>query len=200
MVDDDLENRSLLERLLRSAGFQVQVADDGAQAIEVFQSWRPQFIWMDLRMPGVDGAEATRRIRAFEGGREVKISAVTASEYTHAAAGMDDLVHKPYRASEIFECMARHLGVSYRITDEAQAPPVESVGTLRPEALAALPDELRAELMNTVLALNVNQIKAVIKRVSEVDGTLGAALLFHADRFAFTKVLQALKDSENILA
>ncbi|HEX7424345.1 MAG TPA: response regulator [Terriglobales bacterium] len=65
-------------------------------------------MWMDLRMPVMDGIEATRRIRALEGGRDVKIAAVTASGYVSRwsdvlAAGLDDYVAKPYRPDEIFE-------------------------------------------------------------------------------------------------
>ena len=69
VVDDEPENRQLLQRLLKKAGFQVRVAEEGQQAVEMFQSWRPHFIWMDLRMAGVDGAEAARRIREAEGGK-----------------------------------------------------------------------------------------------------------------------------------
>jgi hypothetical protein len=129
----------------------------------------------------------------------VKIAAVTASEYTHSAAGMDDIVQKPFRAREIFDCMARRLGVSYRSENAAPtSSSVETTGILRREALAALPDELRAELTNAVLALNIHQITAVIKRVSKIDAGLGSALAFHADRFAFTQVLKALQDSKSV--
>ena len=62
------------------------------------------------------------------------------------------------------------------MTARFRQAPVETPGTIRPEALAALQDELRAELTNAVLALNVNQIKVVIKRVSEVDGARGAVV------------------------
>ena len=51
IVEDQRENWQLLQGLLQSAGFQVRVAEDGEQAVEAFRSWRPQFIWMDLRLP-----------------------------------------------------------------------------------------------------------------------------------------------------
>jgi len=198
VVDDSPENRQLLQRLLVKAGFQVRIGEDGAQAVEAFQSWRPQFIWMDLRMPEVDGAEAARRIRALNGGSEVKIAAVTASEHTHAAVGMDDLVHKPYRSNEIFECMARHLNVRYRAEAVVLAPAVVSPATLRPETLAKLPDDLLADLKNAVVSLDVKRITAVITRVSERDAVLASALAFHADRSAFTKIWEVLKDCKSV--
>ena len=71
----------VLERLLTEAGFQVRVAENGEQGVESFREWRPQFIWMDLRMPVMDGIEATQRIRNLDGGRDVKIVAVTASGF-----------------------------------------------------------------------------------------------------------------------
>ncbi len=148
----------MLERLLESAGFQVQVAADGAAGIEMFRKWHPHFIWMDVRMPVMDGVEATRRIRALDDGRDVKIAAVTASAFASQrdellAAGMDDFVRKPYRPAEIFACMERQLGVRYRqIEVAASARPEDDV--LRPEALAALPSQLRRELADAVVSLN----------------------------------------------
>jgi CheY-like chemotaxis protein len=176
----------------------VRVAGDGAEAVEIFRSWRPHFIWMDLRMPGMDGSEAARRIRTLEGGRDVTIAAATASEYTHSAEGMDDLVRKPYHAKEIFDCMARHLGVAYRSEDEVAAASPALPEKLRPEALAALPVELRTELTDAVVALDIERIHAGIRRVSEIDPGLGAALSFQANRFAFTRVLEVLTECDKV--
>ena len=55
IVEDDRESALLLERLLQNAGFAVQIAEDGAQAVAKFGEWRPQFIWMDLHLPVIDG-------------------------------------------------------------------------------------------------------------------------------------------------
>ena len=95
------------------------MAENGETGVDEFREWRPQFIWMDLRMPVMDGIEATKRIRVLDGGQDVKIAAVTASGLdSHRsevlAAGLDDYVRKPYRPDEIFDCMRRHLGVRYR--------------------------------------------------------------------------------------
>lgn|SRR5271165_2042537 len=77
----------------------------------------PQFIWMDLGMPQLSGTEATRRIRQLDGGAEIKIAAITAfgdaSERDVMRAGFDDFAFKPFRQTEIFFCLARHLGVRY---------------------------------------------------------------------------------------
>jgi CheY-like chemotaxis protein len=113
IVEDKRENWLLLQRLLENAGFHVQVAEDGARGVEMFRSWLPHLIWMDLRLPVMDGMEAARKIRALDGGRHVKIIALTASAFAQQreevlAAGLDDFLRKPYRRGEVFDCMARH--------------------------------------------------------------------------------------------
>jgi len=105
-----------MERLMQRAGFEVRIAEDGARGVELFRSWRPHFIWMDLQVPVMDGREATRHIRASEDAKDVKIVAVTASIFISEreevlAAGVDDFVRKPFAASEVYDCMARHLGL-----------------------------------------------------------------------------------------
>jgi DNA-binding response OmpR family regulator len=124
----------------------------------------------------------------------VKIAAVTASGFDDQrkeglAAGMDDYVRKPYRPSEIFECMARQLGVRY----QRKAVPVDGdpAAELRTEDLAALPQELRAELREALLVLDVERISAAIDRVSQENAPLGSALARCASRYAYTAMLDA---------
>ena len=103
VVEDNLENRLLLGGLLKQAGFTLREAEDGEQAVSLFKKWRPHFIWMDMRMPVMNGYKATKKIRSLPGGEMVKIVAITASAFkeqhqTILEAGCDAIVHKPFKA------------------------------------------------------------------------------------------------------
>jgi CheY-like chemotaxis protein len=197
IAEDRPENWMLLERLLENAGFAVRVARNGAQAIEEFQAWHPHFIWMDLRMPVMDGLEAARRIRALEGGLDVKIVAITASglgdRREAMAAGMDDFLRKPYQHDEVFECMARFLGIRYISDAVATGPAAELSAALRLERLAALPENLRREMALAVVRLDIDGIWEAIDRVSACEPELGSALAMQADRLAFTEMYKAIE-------
>ncbi|MCB0931465.1 MAG: response regulator [Mycobacterium sp.] len=109
IVEDEPLNRLLLGRLLEEVGFAVAFADNGAECLAVFGEFRPHFIWMDGRMPVMDGLEATSRIRQYDDGGEVKIAALTASVFEDerdecVQAGIDDFIRKPFRESEISAC------------------------------------------------------------------------------------------------
>jgi signal transduction histidine kinase/CheY-like chemotaxis protein len=190
VVDDEIENRLMLERILQEAGFQVRVAEDGAQGVEAFEEWRPDFIWMDVRMPVMDGIEATRRIRKLEGGGAVKIAAITASAYASERdivmiAGMDDFLLKPYRRREILGCLARHLGVRYVYHDEAAAADEAKL-------LEALPETLRVDLTEALISLDGERITHTIGRIAEFDATLGERLTRRATRLSYTSILHDL--------
>ncbi|MFZ0593533.1 MAG: two-component regulator propeller domain-containing protein [Bryobacteraceae bacterium] len=199
IVEDREENWLLLHRLLQNAGFQVQVAEDGEAGIEKFRTWQPHFIWMDWRLPGMDGLEVTRRIRELEGGRDVKIAILSAFAFTEyreqALAAADDFLSKPFRAEEIFDCLARHLGVRYTY----QMAVTERVpGVLEQEALEALPAEVRKELTDAVISLDIERIGSAISRISEQDAALGRVLSQYAERYAYSSILQALQSSEAV--
>ncbi len=197
VVEDRNENWFLLQRLLQTAGFHVRVAEDGAQAIKGFQTWRPHFIWMDLRLPIMGGLEAAKHIREIDGGREVKIVAVTASAFAEQreqvlAAGLDDFLRKPYRPKEIFDCMARHLGVRYVYAD-TQVAAGEAAAPVPLEDLAAMPEELRMQLANAVTLLDVKRIEQLIRQVSERNAALGWVLATLAERFEYSPIVEALE-------
>jgi signal transduction histidine kinase/CheY-like chemotaxis protein len=196
IVEDEPENWLLLQRMLQDTGFQVRVAENGEQAVELFQRWRPHFIWMDLRMPVMDGMEAVRRIRALNGGAKVKVAAVTASAFASEreavlAAGVDDFVRKPYRVNEIFDCLARHLAIQYRFRN-AESLAIEQPPLPQPEDLGALPEELRDELSDALIRLDISHIDQVIVRITQRNPTLGSVLGPLASRLAYSEILDAI--------
>ena len=164
-----------------------------------FVTWRPHFIWMDWRLPGMDGLEATRRIRELDGGRDVKIAILSAFAFTEyrdeaLAAGVDDFVSKPFQAEEIFDCLARHLGVRYTYQKAATE---ETTSGLEHDVLAGLPAELRKELTDAVISLDIERIATVIGRISEHNAALGRTLSQYAERYAYSSILQAIRSSES---
>jgi len=198
IVEDQVENWLLLRRLMEGAGLAVRVAENGQQGVDMFVSWQPHFIWMDVRMPVMDGLEATRRIRSLEGGMAPKIAALTASVFKEErdrvmAAGMDDFIRKPFKSAEIFDCLTRNLGVRFlreeTTRDDAATPAV----TLEPAALAALPAALRQQLRDAVIGLDGDRISDVVVRIAELDTGVGEALARHSDQLAYTSILRAIE-------
>jgi CheY-like chemotaxis protein len=203
IVEDQRENWILLQRLLENAGFATRVVEDGLRAVEGFKSWRPHFIWMDLRLPVMNGMEAAKRIRALERGSEVKIAAVTASVFASQreevlAAGFDDFLRKPYRPNEVFDCMARHLKLRYQYQWKPAPVAAETSTVLRPEDFSSLPANLRVELEDAVIALDHQRIARLVKRISEQDARLGRLLARFTDKLAYTPIFNALEKVQKI--
>lgn len=158
-MEDQWENSQFLLALLTSLGFEVRQAADGQAGVEVWETWQPHLILMDMRMPGMDGYEVTRQIRAQEslimGQSEpfpndkppmTKIIALTASVFKETqsavlAAGCDDILHKPVQIDLLLEKLAEHLEVNYLY--EAKHPLPASA---HPANLAASSQSLQAQL------------------------------------------------------
>ncbi|WRH66566.1 MAG: response regulator [Planktothrix sp. GU0601_MAG3] len=116
-VDDVLESRLLLSEILNGVGFQVKEAENGLQAIELFQTWKPDLIFMDMRMPVMNGLKATQMIKADLLTHKTLIIALTASAFEEdramlLAAGCDDFIRKPFQKENLLEKVKQHLQVS----------------------------------------------------------------------------------------
>lgn len=200
IVEDQLENRLLLKRLMEFVGFQVIEAVNGQQGVELFTHWQPHFIWMDRRMPIMDGIAATQKIRSLPEGKKVKIVAVTASVFIEQRqefldAGVDDIVSKPYRDAEIFACMTKHLGVQF-VYDE----PVNNKNVTEPvlnvQRIQQLPKTLLSELQQAAMSLDVEQSLMVIERINAIDASLADALAGRIDQFDFEAVTKLLSGAD----
>ncbi|MCA9657775.1 MAG: response regulator, partial [Myxococcales bacterium] len=152
IVEDRWQNRDLLRSFLEPLGFEVREAVHGEEAVAIASEWTPHLVWMDIRMPVMDGYEATRRIKALPRGRDIVVVALSANVFEDerarmAAAGCADFVAKPFRAKVIYEALVRHLGCEFVCAPEASAEVANDPGIVD-----GLPAEIVAELRAAALA------------------------------------------------
>ena len=112
LVEDNPVNQTVIEAMLRSLGFTVSVATDGAQAVRSAEGNDFEVILMDCRLPIIDGYEATRQIRQLPGRRDVPIIALTANALqgdreTCLSAGMNDYLAKPFKRNDLQQILQR---------------------------------------------------------------------------------------------
>lgn len=199
VVDDKEENRKVLTHLLRRVGFVTEEADDGARCVEKFTAWRPHLVLMDMRMPVMDGYEATRRIRELEGGEKTPIIAVTASTLDDErqevmAAGVDGFIGKPFREQELFHAIQSVLNIDYTYAEEAKEEELagRTVSRPTPEAMAALPADLLAGLRQAVSTADLDTMLELITRIEPHDEQTAALLRAMARRYEYEALLLAL--------
>ncbi|HJW08366.1 MAG TPA: ATP-binding protein [Holophagaceae bacterium] len=151
VVDDQEDNRILLEQLFKGLGFEVRTAADGAEALDRWERFQPGAVLMDIKMPRMDGQEAARRIRA----REVELAAprtvlvaLTASVFEEERVGLQDFdayVAKPFQAGNLVVTLASLLGLAVVST----SPEAVREAALPPD-LAALPAAWKADFLRAL--------------------------------------------------
>jgi PAS domain S-box-containing protein len=201
IADDVDDNRQLLAQLLGPVGFEIRLANNGAEAVKGFEQWKPHLILMDFRMPVMDGHEAIRRIRALPGGLEPKIIAVTASAMDEnrqelMEVGAHDFISKPFREAELFRKIHTHLGVSYDYADEAEPIVEEEVAELSAASVGALPISLIAALHEAVTTADLDQVLVIIDDIEGIDSSLAKRLRRLAEAFRYQDLLDLLQIGE----
>jgi two-component system cell cycle response regulator DivK len=117
VIEDQPDNRRILRDLLTSADFEVIEAEDGESGLAAAAAQKPDLILMDVQLPGIDGYEATRRLKGDATLREVPIIAVTAHALTGAenearAAGCDGYISKPISPRQLLAKVREYLAQS----------------------------------------------------------------------------------------
>jgi signal transduction histidine kinase/CheY-like chemotaxis protein len=203
IVDDKSLNRQLLVQLLNPFGFELKEASNGREAVNIWNEWEPHLIWMDMRMPVMDGYTAAQQIKATTKGQATAIIALTASvlEEERAivlSAGCDDFMRKPFREQEIFTAMNKHIGVRYiyeePIDKAAQVlSKTEIKDVLVPEALAALPSELLANLVSSAKSSDIIAVDRLIQEIKAIDVAIAEALTTLANEFEYGKIASLIE-------
>jgi CheY-like chemotaxis protein len=189
-------------KILEAAGLDIQAAANGKEAVAVFHQWQPHFIWMDIRMPVMDGLEATRHIKKTPAGRSTIVAALTAHALEEEkevilAAGCDDFVRKPFDLNEVFEVMGKHLGLSYTYEGSGEeAAPAEPEVKIRPEQLAALPADLRSRLYDGAVELDRDRILALMEQIKTIDAQMARVLETSVKKFVLSSLLDLLEKFE----
>ena len=200
VVDDAEANREVLGRMLKAVGAEVAIAANGQEAVEQARRQRPDIVFMDIRMPVLDGPAARKQLVAEHGEDAMKIVAVTALVFDHQRQtyldeGFDDFIGKPLRAEHIYVCMVDLLDLQADASTPAAAPS---------EAPAAvdwhgveLPDELCTALAAAVRIQSITEINIRIdelRQLGSAEESLATHLQNAARKYDIKAIRQALTE------
>ena len=186
VVDDIDDNRAVLCGLLGAVGFDVREAADGDAALRLWRDWQPRLIWLDKRMPDMDGIEVARRIRAEEqrlGRDRVVILALSASALEHQraeilASGCDDFLPKPFREGMIFAKMAEYLDLNYVYENPGDrgSEPAIPASAIDPARWSRLPADWIANMRRALAAGDVQAAAKGLAAIEPGDPELAAQM------------------------
>jgi signal transduction histidine kinase/DNA-binding NarL/FixJ family response regulator len=196
IAEDQPENRLLLRKLLEPLGFDLREAVNGEEALAVFEKWHPDLIFMDIRMPVMDGLEAMRRIKAAAPDAPTRIIAVTAHALAEErreilAAGCDDFIGKPYQYADILDVLTKNLGVHFFYEEEPAAPAV--VAQLDAAALADVPHELLKPLEQALVHLDITGVERTVKEIGSHKPPVAEALAAMAHDLQYGRILRLIR-------
>ncbi|MDB9313368.1 ATP-binding protein [Spirulina sp. CS-785/01] len=206
LVEDRPTNRLLVVKLLRRVGFQVREAVNGEDAIALWQSWHPHLILMDMRMPVMDGYQATQAIRQQEQQQQqtpIPIIALTASAFTQEQsnileAGCHTIISKPFRETELLETVAEFLDLSFTSAEESPAAsppdslpptPEQSENTDLQGMIAKMPSNWQEQLYYAAAQGSDNILFQLIAQIPEQDAELTEQLTHYTLSFQFDKII-----------
>jgi signal transduction histidine kinase/CheY-like chemotaxis protein len=186
VVDDNEQNREVLSEILGNAGIEVATAVDGKDALKQARKQVPDVVFMDLRMPVMDGFQALDAIKK-EFDPHPKLVAISASafEYQRESTlmkGFDDFIPKPFHIENIFNCLEKLLGFEF-LVEEVKFPSVK----IEPERVLGLseiqlPKDLLHRLKTAADLSNLTDLKFCMKELDSL-GEAGQSLLQHLRPF-----------------
>ncbi|MEG4959929.1 MULTISPECIES: PAS domain S-box protein [unclassified Microcoleus] len=198
VVEDLAENRRLLVEILTSIGFEVREATQGVEAISLWESWLPHLIFMDLRMPIMDGYTATKYIRERPNNQETVIIALTASVFEEERedvlmAGCNEFMSKPFQQKEIFDKLAKYLGVQYIYEALGSTPNKLLVETLSVEDISVMSPQWLEQMYQAAYYLDTEVMNELIVQIPESKAGLSKGLTDYINNFNSDRILELIR-------
>lgn len=187
-------------QFLRGLGFEAEAAADGAEGVAAWRRLQPALVWMDLRMPVLDGYEACRNIcdlAAAAGQPRPLVVAITANSLEGGrmlgeAAGFSAYAAKPFRTSELCLIMERLLDVTFEEAPKEPAPlsPQSDCGA----GFALLDPVTCRDLLRAATLADYEAAQAIIQRLATTQLALAGALQEQLDAYRFDRIESMLND------
>lgn len=219
IIEDTPDSRVLLSKLLKPIGFDIKEASNGIEGLEIWQKWQPHLIFMDMRMPKMDGYEATKQIREKEAkktGTKAKFSqrinktviiALTASAFEEQrqmilSVGCNDLICKPFSVKLLLEKISQHLGVNYLYEQNQEI--VQNIEGLEnfnrselSKYLSQMSSEWLAQLYDAATECSDNMILDLIAKINLKNKALSSTLTYLAKNFLFEIIIEIIEEINN---
>ncbi|MBW4646331.1 MAG: PAS domain S-box protein [Goleter apudmare HA4340-LM2] len=212
VVDDARDSRIVLVKLLTSVGFAVREATNGEEAIAQWMAWQPHLILMDMRMPVMDGYEATSIIKARNA--EIYLShihtviiALTANAFEEQReaiikAGCDDLINKPFREEILLEKISQYLEVQYLYqeannqTTNFRQSTTEQVLTSDDllSLLSPMPSEWLTKIYHAAAQCSDDLILELVEKIPVANVLLIEYFTDLAHNFQFEKIMEIVEE------
>jgi len=177
VVDDVEDNREVLSGLLERTGVEVTMASSGAEALQRIAEQIPDIVFMDVRMPVMDGLTAVQQLRERWPAEGIVCVAITASGLLrqhsfYRDAGFDDFIGKPFLFEKVCDCMVRHLHVEFVQEPETGVPAGARPCAGEPDTIQ-LPDRIRERLLAAARMNALTEIETVIGELKGLNPDTG---------------------------
>ena len=197
IVDDQEENRMVLKEFLESVGICTEYAFNGKEAFEMAEKWNPSFIFMDLRMPVMDGFEAARKIKSADFGKDIPIIALTASileldQKKVYGEGMVGFLRKPFKDYELYGILEEHLGQIFNYEEQSKLAEKDTgkvEGTLTAEDISRIPSGLIQRMKRATVNAQFDQLLSLIDETSRYSPETADKLRALAEKFQYDALI-----------
>jgi PAS domain S-box-containing protein len=196
IADDEPANRMLLKDLLNKAGFDVEEAADGSEVLIKFKERTPDLVFLDMRMPVMDGSESIKRMKSLQ--KNVPVIAVTANAFDNSIEKMKDLgldgyIRKPYKINEIYDVLKSKLGVQFTYAKDSSKKN-------KPDKLTVsdLPENLARRMLEAALRVDLDSLLELIDEAGKTLPAISSKLRVMAKNFKYDELIKLLKSRRKI--
>jgi CheY-like chemotaxis protein len=203
VVDDIKDNLRLSVLMLKLAGFETNEAVNGEDAVLKFMEWTPDLVLMDLRMPVMDGFEATRHIKLTEAGKQTPVIALSAGAFEEDLekinlSGFHGYIRKPFREMELLRTIGQVLDINYLYEDDAS--PLQTRYLTNEDALvsdiAKLPESLMLRISDALAVADIKQVTKLINSIDLYNSELAQHLVALANNYDYDHLQKLIKEKE----